>query len=413
MPRSAALLLTLVLVTALVLLAGPAGAQGGRPPGASMMPPAGGMMPGGMGGMPGMGAPSGGGGGGLTETPMPAELTITYSEFLARHPDQTGVSVPDEYKSQKLSETQWLQVMRIFRGAMVGISERGRIGAGLREQAAKEIAGKKAEMQVMREIHDEAVKSAFWYEVSWPRVVTDANDPGNVTVYVDVVERVRPAFAERALAKLQPFSGYAPDRQPFTLITRKGSFYRRAQLLLSPEAVAYWPGLWTGDQIELRVYDKDGRSVTTVSPQPASHSGATILAIVSPPQIRITSVAGTALPVIGPDTARYGQIPAYALWHKQDGSQMKLDGTDGWMHTFSFTIGINKLGSIDHMEARLIAGAAPAGGAGRAGMPGMRGGPGMMGPGMGGSMMPPGMMGGSRGAMMGSSGMMGPPPGMR
>jgi hypothetical protein len=97
---------------------------------------------------------------------------------------------------------------------------------------------------------------------------------------------------------------------------------------------------------------------------------------------------------------------------------MKLDGTDGWMHTFSFVLGINKLGNIDHMEARLIAGEPAAAGAagGMPGGPGMMG-PGMMGPGMGGSMGPPGSMmappmGGSRPAM-GSSGMMGPPPGMR
>jgi len=303
--------------------------------------------------------------------------TMSYGDFVNAHPESQYAQIPEHYKRQRLTETQWLQLARIFRGAVaVGVARRGgRIGRTLYEPAVRDIAGRKAEMEIMKQIHDESVEVGWWFECSFPRISVSAADPDNVVVSFDVIKHVKcKNFPNRILARLAPFSGRGEGRTEFTVITEKGGHYQRHQLYLSTEAVGYWPGLWSGDTMEARVYDVDGNDML---PAPllrsAGHSGATMFDMVYPPEIYYTGDANSAFPRsrLHGGGGLYEYLPEYPYYRRSDGQPLHLDGMEGWYYTgWSFVMPLARLSEIDRIEAKLVAGAARAGGGGFGGFGG-------------------------------------------
>jgi hypothetical protein len=307
-------------------------------------------------------------------TPASIFPTMTYTEFINKHPEGAYSQIPERYKRTKLTETQWLQLARIFRGAReVGLAaRRGRIGRELYAPAAKLLAGMKAEMDIMKEIHDQAVESAWWFECSFPRISVTANDPDNAYISFDVIKHVRCGnFADRLLRRLGPLSGRGEGRVLFTVLTQDGGMFGRHQLYLSAEAVSYWPTLWSGDTIEARVFDVGGGEML---PAPmlrsAGHTGATILEMVYPPEIYYTGDPSSAFPrsLLHGVSGMYEYMPEYRYYRRQDGKLLPLDGVEGWLYTgWSFTLPMARVAEIDRIEAKLVAGAPRAAGAGGAG----------------------------------------------
>ena len=294
---------------------------------------------------------------------------LSYQEFVEQHPETAAAQIPQHYRPMRMTETQWLQLARIFRGRVaVGIPRvQGRIGRALYGPAAKELAGKKVEMEIMKQIHEEAAEEGWWFECSFPRMTTNAANPDNILVSFDVIKHVRcPNFANRILQRLGPFSGRGEGRTEFTVITEKGGWYRRHQLYLSAEAVGYWPTLWSGDTIEARVYDVEGGEML---PGPlmrsAGHSGATFMEMVYPPEMYYTGDTSSAFPRsrLHGTGGLYEYVPEYRYYRRSDGQLLKIDAREGWYYSgWSFTIALARVAEIDRIEAKLVGGAPRAGG---------------------------------------------------
>ena len=296
---------------------------------------------------------------------------ISYQEFLKLHPEDAFAQIPPHYKKMELTETQWIQLARIFRGAKgVGAPRvQGRIGRELYVPAAKILAGIKAEMDIMKTIHDESIEEAWWFDASFPRIEVSAASPDMALISFDVIKHVKCGnFADRVLERLEPFSGPGEGRAEFTVITEDDGMYQRHQLLLSQEAVAYWPTLWSGDTMEARVFDVDGGEML---PGPllrsAGHSGATILDMVYPPEIYYFGDTSSSFPRsrLHTTTGLYEYVPEYKFYRRSDGTPLKLDGVEGWFYTgWSFAIPLSRVPEIDRIEVTMVAGAPGAGGGG-------------------------------------------------
>jgi len=281
-----AVLLTLVLCGSVLFSQAPPGggnAVGGPPGGAPGMPPTGFGPPGvAPGGAPSVAAAQAG-------EDMPDALRITYQEAVKQDPSIAEAGIPQQYHALRLSLIEWRQLGRIFLGRVVEVVPReGRIGHGLRPALQIDITQRQIEMEVMGELHDEAVREAFWFEVGMPKMTANVSapqaTPETCTVRVGVVMHSKPKFADRVLARLKNYSGRGEGREAFYFITDRGGYFKYHRLFLSQEAISYWEQLWGANIVELNVYDSNDRRLTPPSPirMPAGHSGATICDLVRP-----------------------------------------------------------------------------------------------------------------------------------
>ncbi len=421
-------LLILILSTSLLLSQG-----GGNAPAGGAPPP----------GYPGAGAPPGyPGAAGAPAAPspaaaaggqqMPPEVTMPYGEALQKDPTIGEVELPGEYKGLTLSLIEWQQLARIFRGRRaVALKPRmGRIGGRLQGPLETDIATRQDEMRIMKNLHEDAVENAFWFEVMMPKAIPEVSGPQApaevATVYVPVIMHADSQFPVRAVNQLKPYSGEGPNRQPFYLITPRGGLTRMHRLQLSGEAIGYWEQLWAGNTLEMNVYDNKGRRLISPLRQPAGHSGASVLDMVEQPRIHFASLdwqddpagpsgataqatATTSASAYGGEgeggygggpptggrpssagpTSGYGgdpgggaggALPYYThwpkrrIWKKQNGEPLQIYGARGWPYQFVFTMPIRQIGQIDRVDVILTA--EPAAAAGAAAGPGSAGGPG-------------------------------------
>ncbi len=363
--------LYVAIVTVLVAILGSATVLISQQPTPPAGPPAGGApaaQP-----QPAAAAPSSG--------PVTLFPLMSYQEFLKLHPEDASAQIPPHYKVRRLTETQWNQLARIFRGAKgVGAPRvQGRIGRELFAPAARMLAGIKAEMAIMKTIHDESIEEAWWFEASFPRIEVSAATPDMALISFDVIKHVKCGnFADRVLERLNPFSGSGEGRAEFTVITEDDGMYLRHQMLLSQEAVGYWPTLWSGDTMEARVFDVDGGEML---PGPlmrsAGHGPATILDMVYPPEIYYFGDTASSFPRSRLHTGGglYEYLPEYKLYRRSDGKPLTLDGVEGWFYTgWDFVLPMARVPEIHRIEVTIVAGAPGSGGGGGGGFGGGGGG---------------------------------------
>lgn len=221
---------------------------------------------------------------------MPAELRMTYQEAVAEHPGIAEAGIPLEYRDQELSLIEWRQLARIFLGRVVEVvAAEGRVGRVVRPPLQLDISQRQIEMEIMGDLHEEAVSDGFWFEVGMPKVTADVAAPQarpeTCTVRVGVVMHSKPKFANRVLQRLKNYSGRSEAREPFYFITDRGGYFKQHRLFLAQEAISYWGQLWASNVVELTVYDVNDRRLIPPIQQPAVHNGSTICDMVRPPTL--------------------------------------------------------------------------------------------------------------------------------
>lgn len=388
------------------------------------------------GGMPG-GAPGGGGGGMTWKTyDAPAELTMTYEQFLS----QTGekrANIPGPFLTKagapaKYTKNEWYQLGRLYATAE---ADEGK--GPVEGQMGKMLLGIYEPWAQVTHHQLKTVGKAYlrglniWtFEVGAP-----ANIHGDmqwetatlrrVDIEVPVVMRVKASaqrsYPESVYQMLKPFDclgmgdtaggRVSVTSRPFHIVTQKGGYWRPRVLNLQPETIAAWEALWAINQVKLTLLDRKGKEIVS-STIPAGHSGGILAKIVNPDVIYHTPRYRLLLPPEG---------------NKFMGGKWHVDGTRGWLYSFRFSLPVEQARLIHSAKAEYIgqkeaieralsgniqgatavlgggAGAAPAGAPGPGGPPGAPGMPGAPG-GPGG----PGMPGGPGPGGPGGPGM--PPP---
>ncbi|MGC9319228.1 MAG: hypothetical protein ACP5KN_14440, partial [Armatimonadota bacterium] len=334
----------------------------GEPPG---MPPEAAGGPGGAGPMPpeemggemGMGAGMGGGApaGGLrwesNTDQFREELLMTYEEFLAET-GQPRALIPDAYlydeedNPQKYTESQWMQLQRIYAGRRV-VEEvavtAGKPGFGLATRLNREIAVKQKELDAVRHLYEVGLNS-FTFEISYPQVRSEDIRPGtsNIPVQIGVIMKPKPGIEKRfpslVYRKLRPFDNYGTDRQLFHIVDYEGGIFNPKKVWLWNGAVSEWNSLWGQNSIELTLYDVTGDDIISAT-QPAGLSGGICADLVHPRDLNYAPLHETKIP---PRDLSF------------EGGSLDLDYTKGWYYSFSLTVPLGQLSALDRAEAVLI-----------------------------------------------------------
>lgn len=306
------LLVAAIAVGAIVAMqTAPLAQEAGAPPGGPGSPP--GAPPGGgpggppmgepgMAGGPGMGGPGmgmpGAAGGGTFEWKTyepPAELTMTYAEFLA----QTGLPradipqpllVKEDGTPAKYTKNAWHQLQRLYQTTGVAVREEemkpGRFGKGMDAKLSRMEAYYWHVMKAIIESYIDALREAFYFEVGYPQMKppplfsqrTQSSAPQKTlfpmsTVIVPVVMRVKPnaqaKYPELVYRRLKKFDclGQAHINNdvvqntsaPFYIVTQQGGYYHPRIVHLPNEANHLWNVLWKNTVIGLGLTDPDGK----------------------------------------------------------------------------------------------------------------------------------------------------------
>jgi len=374
------LLVAAIAVGAIVAMqTAPLAQEAGAPPGGPGSPP--GAPPGGgpggppmgepgMAGGPGMGGPGmgmpGAAGGGTFEWKTyepPAELTMTYAEFLA----QTGLPradipqpllVKEDGTPAKYTKNAWHQLQRLYQTTGVAVREEelkpGRFGKGMDAKLSRMEAYYWHAMMAVAEAYAEGVRGNFRFEIGYPQMSTP--NPGltlsSVSVRVPVVMRVKPAaqskYPERVFRRLKKFDCLGEARSsagslsntsaPFYVMTQKGGYYQPQIVHLPQEANLLWTGLWGATMIAVALKDRAGQ-IIEVQMQPAGF-GPDILA-----------------KMIYPDTIFFNPRYKLLVWPEGaglSGKPWKVSGTKGWAYEFTFNLNRSQLRRLHSAEAKLI-----------------------------------------------------------
>lgn len=322
------------------------GAEPGMEPGMEA-----GMMPG-MEGM-GMGMGMGAAGGALewTHQPMPDELTMTYDEFLAKTGYQRA-AIPDVFifddagEPRKYTQNQWAQLHRIYAGRREGVAAApvaGRPGYQLSVRLNREMSVKQKELDAVNWLYQVGLDS-FTFEIGYPQVRHADVRPGatSIPIEVGVIMKPKPGIEQRypslVYRKLKPFDNYGEDRQLFRIVDYEGGMWNPKEVWLWNGAVSEWNRLWSANVVQLTLYDVDGRRLVTGT-QPAGHTGGICAKLVYPDELNYAPMFETIVPPRD---------------HSFEGGQLNLDYKKGWYYSFSFTIPMAKLASLDRAEAVLI-----------------------------------------------------------
>lgn len=349
------LLVAALAITSLVLIqTGPLAQEGeppppgpGGPPGEPGPPPGDPGMPG-MEGMPGGAAPAGGTFEWKTY-PAPDQLTMTYAEYLAQS-GQPRADIPqafvvkDDGTPAKLTRNEWFQLHRLYsgRGAdeVTGPPE-GRVGKQLLGMLEPWAAAKISQGRALVSAYEAGLNS-FTFEVGFPihagmtfdastASVTEVNN-----IIIPVIMRVKPSasrnYPEIVWNKLKKFNnrGFGRDTGtsvavtsvPFQIITQKGGFYHPRVIQLDPEMPAAWEALWASNEVELKLFDRNGEMIASAR-QPAGHTGGILAKMVYPDRIFFQPRYKLVIP---PEGRKFGG----GKWH--------ISGTKGWAYAFTFNL---------------------------------------------------------------------------
>lgn len=390
------------------------------------------------------GGPGGGGAGAgghsyqWTENAMPEELLMNYGEFLAQE-GQAPVPLPEVYLMEedgtpkRYTRNMWYSLARVYADETLDVPQplTGQPGGKMWNQVYLEAAVKHNEVNVIWERWKDALTN-FWFEVGHPRIGPqllrydwerkamhnpdgtvrwgrwEATLPDSFTITVPVVMHVKDGcqknYGRKFYNALKKFDNPGHGRSPFEFVTWDGGAYRKARFYLADETIQVWNDLWGRVQVQLRLFDPEGKEIVRAA-QPSGLTPGLFTQMLHPPTIYYNPRYRLLLP---PDDQKF------------NGGRLNLDGKEGWYFEFEFTLTKDQLKALDNAAARIVVDGGPpeqmkfigpvpggaAGGAGGAGMgPGGAGMPGMGGetPGMGGEMpgMGPAMPGGPGGGAMG------------
>ncbi|MEA3403917.1 MAG: hypothetical protein U9R79_21995 [Armatimonadota bacterium] len=335
----------------------PGGEPGAMPPGEMGMGGEMGMMGGEMGmmggGMGGAAAPAGGLRWQSNTEQFREELLMTYEEFL----DETGqprALIPDAYlydeedNPEEYTETQWMQLQRIYAGRRV-VEEvavtAGKPGFGLATRLNREIAVKQKELDAVRHLYEVGLNS-FTFEIGYPQVRSEDIRPGtsNIPIQVGVIMKPKPGIEKRfpslVYRKLKPFDHYGTDRQLFHIVDYEGGIFNPKKVWLWNGAVAEWNSLWGQNSVELTLYDVAGDDIVSAT-QGAGLTG------------------GICANLVHPHDLNYGPMPGFSEIRPPrdlsfEGGSLDLDYKRGWYFSFSFNVPLGQLSALDRAEAVLI-----------------------------------------------------------
>ena len=383
-------------------------------------------------GAPGAPGAAGGAAGGTfvwKTYPPPAELTVTYDQWLAQTGNKRAALpapflIDDQTKQPaKLTPNEWFQLQRIYgeRGAEVKGPVPGRVGTAMMKWFDPWAATKVTEAKALIAAYTAGLKS-FTFEVGFPVSAGMTFDPSTASVtqvnniIIPVIMRVRPSaqkrYGELVYQKLKRFDCWGHGRDTgssvvnssaaFSIVTARGGFWQPRVLRLEPEMGAIWGALWSANQIKLTLYDRQNKEIASAT-QSAGHGAGILGDILYPNKIYYSPRYKMLIP---PEGRKFG------------GGKWQISGTKGWVYAFSFSMPAGDARRIDHARVQYVGvknpmdlarghlasatmpappsaggssggAAAGAGAPGEAGGPGAPGGPGAM-PGAPPGMAPPG-----------------------
>lgn len=344
----------------------PGAAPGGPPGGAPGGPGGPGGMPGGPGGMPGAPGGAGGAAGGGFEWktyPPPAELTMTYDEYLARtrepRADMPQAFVVEAGKPAKHTKNEWHQLQRLYsKAAEAGPEEvaPGRIGRGM-DKYITQVEGYQWHSAVaLLQAYMDGMKS-FKFEIGYPNMHLDVDaDFGAGTLMVPVtlpvIMRVKPgvaaAYPEKVYRRLKKFDCLGEAREEgniitnstetFRIITQKGGYYHPRVINLPRETGGLWTMFWNMTAVVVALKDRAGK-ILSLDIQPSGLSGDVLAKIVYPDLVYFNPRYEL---LIWPEGVGLNGRP----WH--------IAGTRGWVYEFGFSLPRSDIKRIHSAEAKFI-----------------------------------------------------------
>jgi len=299
--------------------------------------------------MPGVGIA--GRGGVLTweEHPMPEELTMPYSEWLAQE-GRSRAPIPEWYVLQedgtpkKYTPAQWYQLHTIYEGVEAAARERpteGAVGGKLLDEVQTQLVVQRQESELPRPIY-EAGLGDFYFQVTYPTYNIGEVTQDAVTISLDVIMRVKESlsrsYGEFVRKKLAPYSNPGPNRADFYVVTYQRSYWRPYHFKLLPSTIAELNRLWGGNTINLELLDRADEVIAS-SAQSAGHSAETINHIAYPPEI---------------DLNPSHQYRTGAQLIDFAGNKLQLHNIHGWRYSFRFTISLQQLARLHKVRVQFL-----------------------------------------------------------